>query len=205
MPAALTGRRARVAAWTAGVALLVAFLAYAIWIGQRVWATANVDEEHPADAIVVFGAAEYRGRPSPVLRARIDHALELYERGIAPNIITTGGPGGDPNFTEAGVERNYLVAHGVPSERVMMEDESTTTSETVLNVVEIMQRYDLHSCVVVSDGWHLFRILKQFQRKGIRAYGSPRERHVELPLSDRARITLKEVFGYMLNSIGVRM
>jgi len=186
-------------------ALAAVFASYLAFIAWKVWVTAGIDQARPAAAIVIFGAAEYRGRPSPVLRARLDHALTLYRRGIAPTIVTTGGPGGDPDFTEAGVGRNYLVAHGVPSEDVLMEDESTSTSETVLSVAEIMLRADLHSCVVVSDGYHLFRIVKLFKQKGIAAYGSPREERAYLSFWTRARLTVKEVFGYVLNEVGIRV
>src|SRR5207244_1641095 len=113
------------------------------------------DESRPAAVIVIFGAAEYHGKPSPVLRGRLDRALDLYRRGLARKVITTGGAGGDPNFTEGGVGRNYLVAHGVPSEDILVEPASTSTAETVLAVAEIMQRNDLRSCLVVSDGYHL--------------------------------------------------
>src|ERR1700690_4460858 len=85
------------------------------------------DEAQPADVILVLGAAEYRGRPSPVLRARLDHALELYRRKLASRIMTTGGAGGDPVFTEGGVGRAYLIAHGVPSEAIVVETEGEST------------------------------------------------------------------------------
>ena len=83
---------------------------------MRIERQSTRDEAQPADVILVLGAAEYRGRPSPVLRARLDHALELYRRKLAPRILTTGGAGGDPVFTEGGVGRSYLIGHGVPSE-----------------------------------------------------------------------------------------
>ncbi len=196
---------ARRAIFAAFIFLLIVFAVYLGVITSRIWRTARIDQARPAAAIVVFGAAEYRGRPSPVLRARIDHALSLYRVGFAPKIITTGGPGGDPNFTEASVERNYLVEHGVPSEDVIMEDESTSTSETVLNVAEIMARNNLHTCIVVSDGYHLFRILRLFRQKGITAYGSPREERAYFSFGTRVRITVKEVFGYVLNELGIRV
>src|SRR5947199_4328148 len=88
------------------------------------------DEAREADVILVLGAAEYRGRPSPVLRARLDHALELYRRKLAPRILTTGGAGGDPVFTEGGVGRSYLVQNGVPSEAIMVETMGESTVES---------------------------------------------------------------------------
>ncbi len=193
----------RVMLWlTPLAAVLLAYMGYVAW---RIWKTASDDEARPAAAIVVFGAAEYRGRPSPVLRARLEHSLALYQRGVAPRIITTGGPGGDPNFTEAGVARNFLVAHGVPSEAIVMEDESSSTTETVLNVAEMMHRNNDHSAVVVSDGYHLFRIKQLFAEKGIQTFGSPREEKFETSFWFRLRVTLHEVLGYIAWKAHVRV
>src|SRR5204862_7104928 len=96
-------------------------LVYVAYISIRIEQQSTRDEARPADVIVVLGAAEYRGRPSPVLRARLDHALKLYQQGLAPRILTTGGAGGDPIFTEGGVGRSYLVGKGVPSESIVVE------------------------------------------------------------------------------------
>src|SRR5438128_12420632 len=92
----------------------------------------TVDEVRPADVIVVLGAAEYRGRPSPVLEARLNHALFLYRQKLAPRILTTGGAGGDPTFTEGGVGRAYLTKRGIPSESVLVEDEGSSTVESTV-------------------------------------------------------------------------
>jgi uncharacterized SAM-binding protein YcdF (DUF218 family) len=132
----------------------VAGVAVVVLLYLKVRDEAVRDESRPAQAIVVFGAAEYKGRPSRTLRARLDHALTLYRRGLAPTMVTTGGPGGDANFTEAGVARNYLVDHGVPPENVLTENESTTTDQAVVLVAEMLARNRITSCVVVSDGWH---------------------------------------------------
>ena len=135
----------------------------------QVWRQANRDEAGPADVIVVFGAAEYRGHPSPVLKARIDHALELYRRGLAPHIITTGGHGGDREFTEGEVGRSYLARNNVPSEMVLVEGEGDTTMESAAAVAEIMDRMRMRSCIVVSDGYHIYRVKKMLEERGIRA------------------------------------
>ena len=91
----------------------------------------------------MLGAAEYRGRPSQVLRARLDHALELYQRKLAPLVLTTGGAGGDPVFTEGGVGRSYLIGHGVPAEAIIVETEGETTVESTAMAGEIMRRMGL--------------------------------------------------------------
>src|ERR1700691_3260092 len=134
----------------------------------------TVDEARPADVIVVLGAAEYRGRPSPVLEARLNHALFLYLQGLAPRILTTGGKGGDPTFTEGDVGRAYLSRHGVPSEAILVESEGESTVESTVAAVEIMRRTNLKSCIVVSDGYHIYRVKKMLEFQGISVYGSPR-------------------------------
>lgn len=131
------------------------------------------DETHPADAIVVFGAAQYNGAPSPVLKARLDHALELEERGLAPLIITTGGSGGDPRFTEGGVARDYLIQQGVAAERILAETQSQTTYENVLAASRLLHKRGAKSCIAVSDGFHLYRIKLMFSPLGIIVFASP--------------------------------
>ena len=133
-----------------------------------------LDEARTADVIFVLGAAEYRGRPSPVLKARLDHGLTLRGRGISKLVMTTGGAGGDPDFTEGGVARNYLIKKGVPSEQIIVEAEGESTIHSVVAATEIMQRMDLKTCVAVSDGYHIFRVKKMLQAHGVVAYGSPR-------------------------------
>jgi uncharacterized SAM-binding protein YcdF (DUF218 family) len=133
-----------------------------------------VDEARPADVILVLGAAEYRGRPSPVLEARLNHALFLYLKRMAPRILTTGGAGGDPTFTEGGVARAYLSLHGVPSESILVENEGESTVHSIAAAAEIMERMNLKSCIVVSDGYHIYRVKKMLEERGMQAFGSPR-------------------------------
>ena len=118
---------------------------------------ANVDEAHPADAIVVFGAAEYVGRPSPVYRARLDHAYELFERGMAPLIITTGGAGKDPKFSEGQVGRDYLSKLGVPDVNLIAETQADDTEQSARRVAVILEANELKSALLVSDAYHLYR------------------------------------------------
>jgi uncharacterized SAM-binding protein YcdF (DUF218 family) len=134
----------------------------------------NVEEARPADVILVLGAAEYRGKPSPILEARLNHALFLYRQGLAPRIMTTGGKGGDPMFTEGEVGRAYLSRHGIPSEAIFVESEGETTVHSTAAAAEIMRRMDLRSCIVVSDGYHIYRVKRMLQFEGINVYGSPR-------------------------------
>src|SRR5215831_19299914 len=101
------------------------------WIAVQIQRQSDVDEARPADVILVLGAAEYRGHPSPVLKARLDHALELYRQKLAPRVMTTGGAGGDPVFTEGGVGRSYLSEHGVPTDAIIVENEGASTVESL--------------------------------------------------------------------------
>ncbi len=134
---------------------------------------AGRDETHSADAIVVFGAAQYNGTPSPVFKARLDHAVELEERGMAPLVITTGGSGGDPKFTEGEVGRDYLIQQGVAAEKILSESQSQTTYENVLAASRLLRQRGAKSCIAVSDGFHLYRIKLMFASQGVVAYASP--------------------------------
>ena len=188
--------------WNAiGVVLILGIVSIA-YLSTRIEQQSTRDEAQKADVILVLGAAEYRGRPSPVLRARLDHALDLYNRGLAPRIMTTGGAGGDPVFTEGGVGRSYLIGRGVPSEVIVVENESESTVESLAMAGEIMQRMGLHSVVVVSDGYHIYRVKKMLQNRGLDVYGSPRpEQHTE-SIHERWNY-VKQAIGYMLWRAGL--
>jgi uncharacterized SAM-binding protein YcdF (DUF218 family) len=179
-------------------ALLVTIAYVSVRIGQQ----STRDEAQPADVILVLGAAEYRGRPSPVLRARLEHALELYNRRLAPLIMTTGGAGGDPVFTEAGVGRSYLMSKGVPSESISVEEEGESTVASTAMAGEIMRRMGLHSAIVVSDGYHIYRVKKMMQFRGLNVYGSPRKDLAPGFLRERWNY-VKQAIGYLLWSAGV--
>lgn len=157
------------------IVALIALFGYLVDISIRIGKQSTRDEARPADAILVLGAAEYRGRPSPVLRARLDHALDLYRRKMAAILITTGGAGGDPDYTEGGVGRSYLIAQNVPSEAIVVEPEGETTAHSIAAAGEILERMGLKSCILVSDGYHIFRAKKMLEFRGIKVYGSPRQ------------------------------
>jgi len=187
--------------WIAAIVLLLALTVAAAKVNTvagEIREQSQVDEARPADAIIVLGAAEYRGKPSPVLEARLNHALLLYLQGKAPYILTTGGAGGDPLFTEGGVGRAYLAAHGVPPEDIIVENEGESTVESVVTVGEIMQRMGLHSCVVVSDGYHIYRVKKMLEARGLKVYGSPRPSG---PVSKW--FYFRQAVGYVLWRVGI--
>jgi uncharacterized SAM-binding protein YcdF (DUF218 family) len=157
------------------VALLaVAFLLVSCRIAGRIELSANGDPLRKADCIVVFGAAEYSGHPSPVLKARLDHALQLFDQGWAPVIITTGGAGLDPVFSEGGVGRDYLTRHGIPDVNLIGETQSSDTAESAERVSKIMVINHLHSALVVSDAYHMFRIKRMMRKSGVEAIAAPR-------------------------------
>jgi len=162
----------------------------------------RVDEAQAADVIVVLGAAEYRGHPSPVLEARLNHALFLYLQNLAPRILTTGGAGGDPTFTEGGVAQAYLSRHGVPSEAILVESEGESTVHSIAAAAEIMRRMNLRSCIVVSDGYHIFRVKKMLEFRGLDVYGSPRRAEPKGTWRERW-LFLRQAIGYMLWQVGI--
>jgi uncharacterized SAM-binding protein YcdF (DUF218 family) len=172
------------------------------WIAMQVERQAVREEAQPSDVILVLGAAEYRGKPSPVLKARLDHALELYHKGLAPKIMTTGGAGGDPVFTEGDVGRDYLTSQGVPPEDIVVESEGATTVASTALAGEIMLRMGMHSAIVVSDGYHIYRVKKMLESRGLTVYGSPRHENARDSLRERWNY-VRQAIGYLLWSCGV--
>jgi uncharacterized SAM-binding protein YcdF (DUF218 family) len=174
-----------------------------VWsVARKIEHQSTVDEAHPADVILVLGAAEYRGRPSPVLERRLNHALWLYREGLAPRILTTGGKGGDPIFSEGEVARAYLSKHNVPAEAILVEAEGESTVYSTTAAAEIMRRMNLKSCIVVSDGYHIYRVKRMLQSSGMRVYGSPRP---EEPKNDWRQqwLYFRQAVAYSLWRIGI--
>jgi uncharacterized SAM-binding protein YcdF (DUF218 family) len=165
--------------------------------------TASLQELHPADAIVVFGAAEYSGHPSPVLRARLDHAFDLYQRHLAPVVITTGGAAADPKFSEGGVGDEYLQKRGIPEDALIAETQGTDTAESAKRIAVIMRENNLHSCIAVSDAYHVFRIRKLLEHEGVQVYVAPRPDSVPHTVAARAQAVTKETLSYLLWKLGV--
>jgi uncharacterized SAM-binding protein YcdF (DUF218 family) len=155
------------------IAGLIAGIAIGGFTAYRIWDQGNRDERPPADAIVVMGAAQYDGRPSPVFAARLDHAIELFHAGIAPRLIVTGGKREGDRTTEAASARIYAVQHDVPDQAILTEDTSRTTLQSIRGVAGIMRDEGLGSAVFVSDPSHMLRVLRMASDEGITAYGSP--------------------------------
>jgi len=200
MPAEAKPKRRRLALVVMLVVVSALLLGAAIWcrrVYARIQAYSNQDQAAPADAIGVLGAAEYDGRPSPVYRARLDHALELYHRGIAPLIITLGGSGGDA-YNEGSVGEEYLISKGVPEEDIIAETESRNTEESARRIAVIARVNGLHRLVIVSDGTHMFRIHAICAAEGLDVLTSPRSRPVVEDKTLEAERIAHEILSYTL-------
>jgi uncharacterized SAM-binding protein YcdF (DUF218 family) len=177
--------------------ILLVATAWCIWVYQQISAVAGEDDAQPADAIAVFGAAEYSGHPSPVLHARLDHAVELYRKHIAPLVITLGGGNDkDSGNTEGGVGRDYLLANGIPFGSIIAETRSIDTEQQVHRLAAIAHENNLHHIVVVSDATHLFRIRELCKEAGLDVYTSPRPAIGHISNYDLATRYFHEIVSY---------
>jgi uncharacterized SAM-binding protein YcdF (DUF218 family) len=176
-----------------GVVLVVA------WTSYRIWAVGNEDDRRPADAIVVLGAAQYDGRLSAILKARLDHAIDLYEAGLAPYLVVTGGKTELDRTTEAASARSYALSRGVPAHAILVEDVGRSTLESLDGVATILRDHQLGSAVFVSDRTHMLRVLRIARDEGITAYGSPTATSPsDATLESRLDATLHELGGLAL-------
>ena len=181
-----------------------ALVAFFISVSFRIVRTASLQQIYRADAIVIFGAAEYSGHPSPVFRARLDHGLDLFRLGVAHVLITTGGAAGDPHFSEGGVGRDYLMHHGVPERNLIAETQGRDTAESAVRVAVIMRANGLHSCLAVSDAYHVFRIRKLLEREGIGpVYVAPRPDSRPRGVVQRVAAVVREAASYLLWRLGI--
>lgn len=168
--------------------VLVVVLAYPTWLAWRIWDQSHNDEVRAADAIVVLGAAQYDGRPSPVLKARLDHALYLYEEDLSPTVIVTGGRREGDRFAEAEVGAMYLESEGVPAEAILAEEEGTTTLESLERVQELSRDEGIDSVLLVSDPLHSERVKTMAEDLGFEeAWASPAS-YVELNRTRRTKV-----------------
>jgi uncharacterized SAM-binding protein YcdF (DUF218 family) len=178
--------------------LCVAAAGWFGWVYHEIQIVAGSNQAQPADAIAVFGAAEYSGHPSPVLHARLDHAVTLYREQIAPVIITLGGNAGaaDSDNTEGAVGRDYLLANGVPYDHIIAETESTDTEEQAERLAAIADANHMHKIVAVSDGTHLFRIRELCRAQGLETFTSPRPALGHISSWDMGQRIAHEMLAY---------
>jgi uncharacterized SAM-binding protein YcdF (DUF218 family) len=164
--------------WRSGWKLLVRSIVMVLLL---LWAASAVavvhwgssDHAQEADAIVVLGAAQYVGRPSPVLKARLDHAVALWSKGLAPLLIVTGGMGAGDTTSEGAVSRQYALKHGVPDSAILVENQGRTTRESLEAVADMMHRRDLDRAILVSDPFHMLRLSIVARGVGLTPYTSP--------------------------------
>ncbi len=197
---ALSPKRQRRSHWIFRLLALTAIgvVCYLVLISSQIIEESHKQEMRPADAIVVFGAAQYDGRPSPVFRARLDHAFELFQQGLAPTILTTGGSGADPSYSEGGVGHDYLVHRGIPESRVIAETQGSDTAQSAERLAVIMRENHMNSCIAVSDAYHVFRIRNLLEREGILVYVSPRPDSRPHSVWQKGVALLRESASFML-------
>jgi uncharacterized SAM-binding protein YcdF (DUF218 family) len=172
-------------------------------IGLRI-ARASVEfPKNKADVIIIFGAAEYAGRPSPVYRARLDHGYELFAEGMAPVVITTGGSALDPDFSEGGVGRDYLLRRGVPEQALIAETQGSDTAQSAARVANIMRANGMRSCIAVSDAYHVFRIRALLEHEGVQVELAPRPESRPHPLRERFEAVMREAMSYLVWKMGM--
>ncbi|TYK48130.1 YdcF family protein [Actinomadura decatromicini] len=198
------GRRRRRSPWiTIPVTVFAGLLAIAVLtpltVGLRIWYQARQDERPRSDAIVVLGAAQYNGVPSPTLKWRLQHALDLYRRGVAPAIVTVGGKAPGDNFTEAGSGRDWLIAKGgVPAAKVVAVPVGRDTLESMKAVGKEFDRRHWSSAVIVTDPWHGLRSKKMAEDSGIKAAASPTRSGPSVQTRDtQFHYIVRETGGYL--------
>ncbi len=179
------------------LALILAAAGWSRWVYLQIERYAALDQAEKSDAIAVFGAAEYAGKPSPVFRARLDHARNLYTRGIAPLIVTLGGDGGD-QYSEGAVGREYLMGAGISDDFLIAETQSTSTSESAKRLAVIARANHLNRLVIVSDAIHMFRIHAICTADGLNVLVSPRSRIATEDRSHSTDTIWHEILTYTL-------
>ena len=178
---------------------IVAALLVTGWASFRIWDVGNRDDPRAADAIVVLGAAQYNGRPSAILRARLEHAIDLYRAGVAPYLVVTGGKADGDVTTEAASARAFALQHDVPRSAILSEDKGRTTLESLRGVATLLTDAGLSSAIFVSDRTHMLRVLRIARDEGIAATGSPTTTSPsDSSFDDRFRATIHELGGLAL-------
>lgn len=184
----------------AGAGALVLFFGVT---GSRIVRAAGEIPTKKADVIVIFGAAEYAGRPSPVYKARLDHGYQLFQKGMAPIVITTGGSGQDPDFSEGGVGKVYFLRRGVAEQALIEETQGTDTAQSAARVANIMRANGMHSCIAVSDAYHVFRIRALLEHEGVRVEVAPRPESRPRSVAERFVAVMREAASYLIWQMGI--
>jgi uncharacterized SAM-binding protein YcdF (DUF218 family) len=186
-----------------GMAALIGSAALVAYMATQIIERGKLDERRPVDAIVVLGAAQFNGRPSDVFEARLEHALALWNEGLADWFIVTGGKLPEDDTTEAEVARGWAIAHGVPPNRILAEHGGRTTLESLEAVRKIFRDEQLRAGLFVSDETHMLRVLRMADDLGMEAFGSPtRTSPSDLDASRRRRAMVHEIAGLAAYYVG---
>ncbi|CAN5145050.1 YdcF family protein [soil metagenome] len=185
----------------AGRILTAVVLAAVLVVGgtaYAVWKQARADDRAPSDAILVLGSAQYDGVPSPIFEARLDHALDLYQRGLAPTLVTVGGSRDGDRFNEAEAGAAWLVDAGVPAGDIVAVGEGTNTLTSMRAVAELYDEQGWTGMVVVTDPWHALRSTRMAQDNGIDAVASPtRQGPAVISRETQLRYIVRETGAYL--------
>jgi uncharacterized SAM-binding protein YcdF (DUF218 family) len=188
----------RIGAW-----VIVGSVVVGLYTVYRISSQGDRDERRPADAIVVLGAAQFNGVASDVFAARLDHAVELYEAGLAKYLVVTGGKMPGDRTTEAATARAYAITHGVPGSKILMEDKGRNTLESLEAVGAIFRAHHFRSGLFVSDRTHMLRVLRMASDQGILAWGSPTTTSpTDLDPARRQRAVAHELAGIVAYYFG---
>jgi uncharacterized SAM-binding protein YcdF (DUF218 family) len=186
-PSSAPSSRRRWGRWVlfGALGLVALALVYYLVALYQVWSTGQRDEARPVDAIIVLGAAQYDGRPSPLLAGRLDHALELYQQGYADTIVVTGGKQPLDRFTEAAASARYLEERGVPAEAILQETTGRSSWDSLRGAAALLQQAGKQRVLLVSDPAHSLRIEDMAGELGLTPYTSPTD--VASPLGRMAK------------------
>jgi uncharacterized SAM-binding protein YcdF (DUF218 family) len=183
------------------VVLVAAVGAFVVtgWMSWRIWDVGNRDQKQRVDAIVVLGAAQYNGRPSTILKARLDHGIELYQSGLGRYFVVTGGKAEGDRTTEAASARAYAISRGVPADAILVEDRSRTTLESLRRVASLLRGQGLATTLFVSDRTHMLRVLRIARDEGLTPLGSPTDTSpTDANFGNRLEATIHEIGGLSL-------
>ncbi|MDA2936067.1 YdcF family protein [Patescibacteria group bacterium AH-259-L05] len=183
------------------VSMIIIILILAGFTGLiiKIYSQSNINEVRNADAIVVMGASQWSGRPSPVLEARLNHALSLYNQNLAPKIILTGGVGEGQKLSESQVGKNYLINKDINNQNIFTEETGRTSWQSLNEVKKILNEQDLDSVILVSNGFHMMRLKKMSKDLRIKAFTSPvKESPIKKGSIEEFKYITRETLVYIL-------
>lgn len=181
------------------IAIIILILAGFIGLIIKIYIQSNINEDRNTDAIVVMGASQWSGRPSPALQARLNHALFLYNQNLAPKIILTGGVGDGQKLSESQVGKNYLINKDINNQIILTEEIGRTSWQSLIEVKKILNEQDLDSVILVSNGFHMMRLKKMSKDLRIKAFTSPvKESPINKGSIEEFRYIIREALVYIL-------